>query len=212
MDEKWLVPTNGPARPEEARGYTVFEVMHWNYVAWSTGAVNAAKERILLSQQRLIEQGTETALAHLNGREAIAAATMRAEEQEAEVGIRRQVRMLPAADARALLTSETEIERRLAIRSGYQQVRHQESGSRLLPASPQVPPPQASVEIDVSDRQIEAEALRGVSRLGSLTASELRAESLEWQSDLRRRLPEYAAEEVIARTDRMLSLVLEARR
>lgn len=199
-------------RPYRSPGYgaSLWEVGHRKVAAWTERALLEADRSVLESQQRLVEQKVSLALSELNGRTSISRAFAEAEEAQAEVEFARSVRQMRPAEARAYIAAETETERRLAQRGAYRSARHAGSGERFLPPAP-ASKPEAEVAIEVSEAEIERHALLGFARLASAPRAMQQDEQAAFAEEVRSKLPDFAAEDVLSRVGQMLERTAIAR-
>lgn len=200
-------------RPQYRRptyGASLWEVGHRKVAAWTERQLLEADRSVLASQQRLVEQKVSLALTELNGRTAISNAFAEAEEAAAEVEFARSVREMRPADARAYIATETETERRLTQRSAYRTARHNRAGERFLPPAP-TSKPEAEVAIEVSEAEIERHALLGFARLASAPQAMQKDEQAAFAEEVRSKLPDFAAEDVLSRVGQMLERTAIAR-
>jgi hypothetical protein len=159
---------------------------------------------------------TGLALEGWSARLQIAQVALEAEEAEAECAFRRRVYVAPPEQARQILGASLETERLLGERERLR--RQQRTGSEppapaMIPAPPSplppaMPPalPAPALEEHVSDRQIEALALRAVTRFGGLPPEAAERAWQEWRRELERRLPPYAVQEVCRRAEEVRGL------
>lgn len=210
---------NNGRNPRPPRG--LFGLGRLKYDAWRTETECAAELRILDCRHQLAEKRQAIALSELNGKLALAQAEMdgrarllrqalEAEEMEGELAFHRELRQAPPQRRLQILGAEVETQRLLLERDRLR--RERLSGAALppmpptLPAPTGAPPGQALLEQHVGDRQVEALALRAVTRFASLAPSEAEREWARWRQELSARLPAYAAEEVARRADELRGL------
>lgn len=183
------------------------EATRQRFAAWVAGQATDAEIQTLRSRQKLIEAQAALAKAQLEARRGVTEALILAEEEEAELRLRRSLRATPQDVAGAILTGELEIEKRLAERERLRQQRH--AGGAILTASSSLGalPAAPLVEVDVSDEDIEARALQAVVRFGALNPAEAEAAWAEWRTQLLEQIPPYAAAEVASRAEEMRRLL-----
>ena len=197
-----------PSFRRASYGASIFEVLHHKVAAATEKAIQACDTAVLESQQRLMEQKASLVLCELNSRTSISHAMLAAEEAQAEVEFTRTIRELPASQARLLLTSSTETERRLAVRSGYRTARSQGRGEKLLPPpSPENASGSALIEVDVSEERIAREALQAVIMISGTPLSERAGKYHTWLRELNRTLPEFAVAEIEERAKVMFQTI-----
>lgn len=178
---------------------------HW------TERATEAEIRILDSQIRLAEQKKHLAEAQLESRRRVAQAARFAEDEEGERQLRQRIRGMDTEQARQLIEKEMEIGAMLLEREVLRFQRQtvpfgggwEPNAPRLLPARPSTG---GSLEVHVSDEQIEALALQALARLGQMDPRDADAAWEDWRTELIRRLPAYAAAEVIRRAERLRTL------
>jgi hypothetical protein len=130
----------------------------------------------------------------LEARRRVAEARKLTEEAEADVELRQALNAAPGEQAVQLLAPQTEVQRLLLQ---HEQLRRQ----RLYQAlpSPTLADPSPTLEWELSDREIETLAVKAVSQFGAMGPVEAQRAWQEWRQELERRLPPYAAAEVIRR-------------
>lgn len=135
-------------------------------------------------------------------RRTIAEVTLRAEEAEYSLTLHRQIRSVSPAQAQLILGAEIETERLLAERAALQQ-RGDTAGALPAGASSRALPSgssgSGSVDLQLSDREIEALAQRAFMRFADMEPQAAERAFAEWAAECQKRLPAYAAEETIQR-------------
>lgn len=192
----------------------VVSVTRLSFVAWLTECATGAQLRILRSRRQVVALQAALCEDELEARRRLGEATLRAEDAEAERDLRCRLRSSSAEEARAFLQDELERERLLLARTRLRQIpppasqvldlAHSTStDTRSLAAEAATP----SVEVEISDRQIDALALKAVTRFAALPAEEAERAWETWKHELRRRLPPYAAMEVACRAEALRGLL-----
>jgi hypothetical protein len=153
-------------------------------------------------QACLTRSAAEATLVILAARHRVAQAGIATEEVEAELELRREVR---AADPEARITilgQETEVERLLLERERLRSQRLNGAGAVM-----EVPlPAPTGVEWDIDDRQIEAMAVKAVTRFAALPPAQAAGAWAAWERELKLRLPPYAAAEVLRRVEALRAM------
>jgi hypothetical protein len=168
-----------------AGGLTLVGMVRLKGRAWLTRHAAAATLVILEARRRVAVAGTAT------------------EEAEADLQLHRQVRVSGPEAGRTLLGQETEVERLLVERERLRRQRLPGALDAGVPLTPALP---ASVEWEIDDRQVEALALKAVTRFAGLLPEEAERAWAAWRRELGLRLPPYAAAEVARRAEALRDL------
>jgi hypothetical protein len=183
----WL-PAPAPPPPELPR-LTLLGVLRLHFQAVLVHHAAAAEVTILGARRQVAESRLATL------------------EAEAELQLRVTVAAVPPEQGREILGREMEVERLLLER---EQLRKQ----RLIGGPSQIPAPLAlppAVDWEVSDQQIQALAVKAVTRFAPLPPGEAERAWVLWRRELGLRLPAYAAGEVARRADELRDLARENR-
>lgn len=167
--------------------------------AWMTERMTDAQVRIYQAHSRLLDAEASVIETEYSAR---TRALLAHRQFEAERTGTTQARhdyeaLLPLT--RSILERQDGIERRLEAH----ELRLNEL-PRLLPPPPQ---PVVTLDVDISDRQIEAIAARAVNRISALAGPKQEAAWAAFQAEARQRFPAYAAEEIIRRADQLRRIV-----
>jgi hypothetical protein len=168
-------------RPLE--GMSFFGIFFRRLLAWRMRHAASAELTILEARRRVAEARRVT------------------EEAEAEVELRQSLQSLPGEKGVQLLAPQTQIERLLLEREQLRRQRLQQA----LSGPPRAAIP-AVVEWDLSDREIEAMAVKAVTEFSRLPAAEAESQWLAWRRELELHLPSYAAQEVARRAEQLRQL------
>ena len=198
-----------------------------NWQAKLAEGATEAELRVLACQMRLIEGRRAVAEAELQARISLAeiqrAEAMRelevrrqaaeletvAEEAEAERVLLSAVRQATPEQARRIIGADLETQRLLKERDQLRRERlgHPAAGLPTVPAlAPPGGPEPAALEAHVSDQQMEALAVRALTRFSNLPPDEEERRWDEWRRELHVRLPPYAAQEIERRADELRGL------
>jgi phage-related minor tail protein len=174
---------------------------------WTERAAEA-EPRILQSRVRLAQQQKQLAEVELEAWRSLAHSARFAEEEEAERQMRQRVRRSTPEEARGLLERDVEVAALLLEREvlRYQRQTVPFGGTLTTPSLPPGPS-SGSLQVHISDEQIEALAIQALARLGKMDREETERAWSEWRGELLRRLPAYAAAEVIRRAEELRHLV-----
>ena len=195
---------------ERGGGYLsdLLDIFRLHAEAWQMELSTKAELRILHSQKQLLEARQDLVQTELRARRNITLSLYQGEEDEAQLQLQRTIRSVPAEQARASLQSEIETERLLAEREHLRHLRR--SGNAPLPPSPRPEVRALSgspLETEVSSTQIEALALRAMTRFSQLPPAETEHAWTQWRDELASRFPPYAVEEILRRVTEMQSLL-----
>lgn len=215
--------TTGNRAPSGRPG--LFGLMRLNRQAWLAEGAAEAELRILACQQRLIEARRAVAeaglqaqislaeieraaaLRELESQRQAAELALRADEAEAERRLMASVRQAAPEQARRIVGADTETQRLLLERD---QLRRQRLGTpssaTVASASAPAETEPTGLEVHVSDQQVEALAVRALTRFAALPPDEAERRWDEWRRELQVRLPPYAAAEVEARATELRGL------
>ena len=213
-------------RPAQSPG--LFGLLRKNWQAHLAEGATEAELRILACQVRVIEGRRavaeaelrariglaeierEALLQELAGQRQAAELGLQAEEAEAERRLMSAVRQAPPEQARRILGADIETQRLLKERD---QLRRERLGAPPVPAPLALlalPDPNgcepAALEVHVTDRQVEALAVRALTRFAGLPPDEADRQWEAWRQELHARLPPYAAAEVERRADELRGL------
>jgi len=177
---RWTAP-----QPDDGFGVSLLDLLRLKGRAWLVRHASVAQASILDSRTRVVQAAT------------------RAEDAHAELIFRRQLRQAPTAQRTEIAGREGEVERLLRERDGHRRQRLARVSPDGLPALPDSP----ALVPDISDRQIEALAVKAVTRFAALPAREAEAAWSAWERELEQRLPPYAAAEVAQRAAELRSLL-----
>jgi hypothetical protein len=228
-----LAGGRGSQDARSGEGPSLFGLIRKNWQAHLAEGATEAELRILASQVRVIEGRREVAeaelrarmvlaeiereavLKDLSGRRQAAELALQAEEAEAERRLMSAVRQASPEQARRILGADLETQQLLKERD---QLRRERLGTGTplpaLPAptllAPSVPawsgPEGASLQVHVTDRQVETLAVRALTRFAGLPPEEADRQWDAWRRELHVRLPPYAAAEVERRADELRGL------
>ena len=151
----------------------------------------------------MVRCAARSELAMLDARRRVAESRRVAEELEADVHLGRELRNVLRDEAQGILETEVRIEGLLLER---EQIRSQRPVRELVALAADATPPQAAMEQDLGDREIEALAVRAVTRFGTLSGVEAERAWTEWRRELVQRFPPYVAAEVARRVQELHSL------
>jgi hypothetical protein len=164
-------------------GMSFFGIFFRRLLAWRMRHAAAAELTILEARRRVAEARRVT------------------EEAEAEVELRQALQTVSGEQGVEILAPQAQIERLLLER---EQLRRQRLQQALSGPSPAALP--ATVEWEISDRQIEAFAVKAVTQFEALPPGEAQQQWLAWRRELELRLPPYAAAEVARRVEQLRQL------
>ncbi len=215
---------NGHTGPANRPG--LLGLLRLNWQARLTEGATEAQLRILACQMRLIEGRRAVAEAELQarislaeiqraaftreleGRRQAAELALQADEAEAERALLSAVRQATPEQARRIVGADLETERLLLERS---RLRRERLGLPFAaPPAAALPPPgepqPATLEVHVSDQQVETLAVRALTRFAALPPAEAERRWEEWRRELHARFPVYAAAEIERRADELRAL------
>ena len=222
-------PGNLPGRTDSGQP-GLFGLIRKNWQAHLAEGATEAELRILACQVRVIEGRRAVAEAELSARIGLAEIeraamlselafrrqaaelALQADEAEEERRLLSAVRQATPEQARRIVGADLETQRLLKERD---QLRRERLGTSLpAPALPPLalPAPDAAdsettaLEVHVSDRQVEALAVRALTRFAVLPPDEADRQWEVWRRELHVRLPPYAAAQVEARADELRRL------
>lgn len=180
----------------------------------------AASPRLALFDL-LLARGAALAIRHaaaselivLEARREMAAARMATEDAERELRRCRHLYCVPPAEAQQVLREENETERLLLERK---QIRDARFGRGALPPPAAQAPARAGLafpaaspaaELALNDRQIERLAQNSAAHARDLPSGEAERFWAEWQAELERRFPAFAATEIARRAAELRGLL-----
>ena len=220
----------GPGDRTDSRRPGLFGLIRKNWQAHLAEGATEAELRILACQGRVIEGRRavaetelhariglaeierEAMLRELAGRRQAEELALHAEEAEAERRLMSAVRQAPPEQARRILGADVETQRLLNERDRLRRERLGAQPVLTLTGPPALPGPEAAdagetaLEVHVTDRQVEALAVRALTRFASLAPDEADRQWEAWRRELHARLPPYAAAEVERRSDELRGL------
>jgi hypothetical protein len=203
--------THGSRGSERAKRFEagMFRSLQRHWTARWTARATEAETEILGCQINIAEQHRKIEEVELETRYCLAQAAYRAETEEAELELHRKLQAAEAEEARSILQRETEIGIMLQSRSALKLPRQTVmlSVEAPLPALPPPPEPVGVIDVHLSDTQIEALAVQAIARLGQMVPDHAERAWADWHTELHRKLPPYAADEVIRRADDLRHMV-----
>jgi hypothetical protein len=211
-------------------GDGLVELARARYHAWLSERRVGVHMRVLDSRRRLLDGQAAVAETELCARRRLSELAIQAEEAQSELLWRRQLREVTYSEARRILGAEVETQKLLLQREALRRHRamgtlptpsaqgHRSGGLIALPAAeitdeeddgigkPE-PAPQDPFEVDVTDQQVEALALKAVARFSQLSTEEAETAWEAWRRELRRRYAPYTAAEVAQRAEELRGLI-----
>lgn len=187
---------------------------------WAMERQTRLQLRSLACQRQLVEAEAQTARAVLGAREEVYRAAIASEEVAADLAFRRELARVPRSHRFEIVGAEVETERMLLER---ERLRHQRLAGNLAldtgaasalpaarpaPETPAVPSPRA-IEPHYTDKDIDAMALRAVTRVGSLAPEKAEQFWRDWEREAASRLPSMVAAEAIRRAHELASMAGE---
>ncbi len=200
-------PNNQPA-PRHPFGSGMLAALYLRWTALWTERATEAQLRILGCETRMEAKQSTLDEQKLDSRHRLAKSAFRAEADEAELHLHRTLRSANLDEARSVLEREIEVGTMLQSRAAVRFPRQSLLLSVQAPL-PALPPaePTGMLEVHMSDEQIEGLALQAIARLGQMDRESAEQAWTDWRQELRRKLPTYAADEVIRRSDELRRMV-----